>query len=141
MLSWFYHTYNSLTGPCRHHKYVLKTNISACSHFDACFRTESGRIIRSSNLWFTGSSELDSTSNGAQRNSTVALYSCKSHKDITMRNNMKFSISFKSHDLLLSNKQKQFCFSRGVNPAYLWSENGKRRIWWHRSLIGWNHWL
>ena len=74
---WWTDTDNSLTGPCLHHKYVLKTSISACSHCDACLRTESGRIIRSPSLWFTGSSELDSTRSGAHRNSTVALYSWK----------------------------------------------------------------
>lgn len=74
---WWIDTNNSLTGPCLHHKYVLKTSISAFSHSDACLRTVSGRIIRSSSLWFTGSSELDSTRRGAQRNSTVALYSWK----------------------------------------------------------------
>lgn len=69
------HTNNSLTGPCLHHRYELKMSISAFPHSDECLRSESGRIIRSSNLWSTGSSELDSTSKGAQRNSTVALYS------------------------------------------------------------------
>lgn len=69
------HTNSSLTGPCLHHRYELKTSISAFFHSDECLRSESGRIIRSSNLWSTGSSELDSTSKGAQRNSTVALYS------------------------------------------------------------------
>ena len=80
-----YYTYNSLTGPCLHHKYELKISISACSHCDECLSTESGRIIRSANLWFTGSSELDSTRSGAQRNSTVALYSCKWHKSSTQQ--------------------------------------------------------
>ena len=73
-------TYDSFTGPCLHHRYVLKINMSACSHCDECLRTESGRIIRSSNLWFTGSSEFDSTRSGAQRNSIVALYSCRWHE-------------------------------------------------------------
>lgn len=77
------YTYNSLTGPCLHHKYELKISMSACSHCDECLSTESGRIIRSANLWFTGSSELDSTKSGAHRNSTVALYSCKRHKSST----------------------------------------------------------
>lgn len=103
--------------------------MSACSHFAACLRTESGRIIRSLNLWFTGSSEFESTRSGAHRNSTVALYSFKSPG--RWYRLVNFSIRFSNTTISLV--EQIF----GAFLGYLRSENGEMGIWGHWSFVFW----
>ena len=58
-----------------HQMQVLKMRQSTFFQLTPCFSIDSGMIIRFSMLCIVGSSEFDSTRNGAQQNSTVALQS------------------------------------------------------------------
>lgn len=58
-----------------HQMYVLKTRQSTFFQLTPCLSIDSGMIILFKMLCMFGSSEFDSTRNGAQQNSTVALQS------------------------------------------------------------------